>query len=201
MALLPPRVIGPLSECSTGVRVQGQLTGSTVTVFADGVQVAQNTASWADQTFTLPGGASLAAGAKVTATQTVGADTSIPSPEHVEVQQQPPAIGPVAFASNLTQCGECVWLEGLVPGAKVEVRVQGGATLGSGSSYDGNARLHLHPSIAAGNVIQAQQDACGSAGPVTTGPSVEILPEQLRRLPPRRASRPQGVRGPSRSPT
>jgi len=184
MALLPPRVIGPLSECSTGVRVQGQLTGSTVTVFADGVQVAQDTASWADQTFTLPGGASLAAGAKVTATQTVGADTSIPSPEHVEVQQQPPAVGPVAFASNLTQCGECVWLEGLVPGAKVEVRVQGGATLGSGSSYDGHARLHLNPSIAAGNVIQAQQDACGSAGPVTTGPPVEILPEQLRRLPP-----------------
>ena len=31
MALLPPRVIGPLSECSTRVRVQAQLTGATVT--------------------------------------------------------------------------------------------------------------------------------------------------------------------------
>ena len=28
MALLPPRVIGPLSECSTRVRVQAQLTGA-----------------------------------------------------------------------------------------------------------------------------------------------------------------------------
>jgi hypothetical protein len=81
-----PRVIGLLSECSAGVRVRGQLTGSTVTVFAEGGQVAQDTASWADQTFTLPGGASLAAGAKVTATQTVRVDMSVPSPEHLEVQ-------------------------------------------------------------------------------------------------------------------
>jgi hypothetical protein len=84
---LPPRH-RTLSECSTGVRVQGQLTASTVTVFADGVQVAQDTASWADQTLMLPGGASLAAGAKVTATQALGVDTSVPSSENVEVQQQ-----------------------------------------------------------------------------------------------------------------
>ena len=122
MALLPPRVIGPLSECSTGVRVQGQLTGSTVTVDADGVQVAQDTALWADQIITLAGGASLAIGAKVTATQTVGLDTSIPSPEHVVVQQRPPTIGPVAFVSNLTMCGGCLSLEGLVPGATVRVQ-------------------------------------------------------------------------------
>jgi hypothetical protein len=190
MALLPPRVTGPLSECSTGVRVQGQITGSVVTVFADGIQVAQGTASWSNQIFTLAGGGSLVAGAKVTATQAVGTETSIASPEYVEVQRQPPAIGPVAFASNLTQCGECVWLEGLVPGAKVEVRVQGGPTLGSGASYDGDARLHLSPPIGAGNVIVAQQEACGSAGPVTTGPPVEVLVEHVRILPTPRVEKP-----------
>ena len=51
MALLPPRVIGPLSECSGNVRVQGQLTGSTVTIFADGVAVGSGVASWSDHTF------------------------------------------------------------------------------------------------------------------------------------------------------
>jgi hypothetical protein len=44
MVLFSPRIIGPLSECSTGVRVQGQLTGSTVQVFANGALVAQGTA-------------------------------------------------------------------------------------------------------------------------------------------------------------
>jgi hypothetical protein len=183
MALLPPRVIGPLSECSTSVRVQGQVTGSTVKVFADGAQVAQGVASWATQEFALAGGTQLNPGAKVTTTQTVGVDTSIPSPESVEVQGRPPIVGMVGFASNLTACGECVALEGLVPGAKVEVRVQGGPTLGSGSSYDGSARLHLSPPIAAGNVIEAQQEACGSPGVVTTGPPVDVIAERLRRLP------------------
>lgn len=32
-APLPPRVLGPISECSSAVHVQGQLTGSKVTVF------------------------------------------------------------------------------------------------------------------------------------------------------------------------
>lgn len=180
MALLPPRVIGPLSECSTGVRVQGQLTGSTVTVFADGVQVAQGGASWSDQIFTLA--APLAAGQQVTATQTIGMDTSIASPESVQVQAQPPSIGHVGFRSNLNQCGECVWLEGLVPGAKVELR-DGAAVLGSGESYDGNARFGLPTPLAVGMDIEAQQIACGVAGPETDGPLVDLLVETMRTLP------------------
>src|SRR5829696_2819381 len=110
MALLPPRVIGPLSECSTAVRVQGQLTGSVVTVYANGAVVGTGTATWSDQTFPLT--TSLAAGQEVTATQTIGLDTSIASPEAVEVQAKPPVIGAVGFRSHLNQCGDCVWLEG-----------------------------------------------------------------------------------------
>ncbi len=67
MALLPPRVIGPLSECSTRVRVQSQLSGSTVTVYADGAMVASGVGSWPDQTFALT--TPLGAGQRVTATQ------------------------------------------------------------------------------------------------------------------------------------
>ena len=75
MPLLSPRVIGPLSECSGSVRVQGQFTGSTVSVYAAGVLVAQGVATWSDQTFPLTG--SLGAGQEVTATQAVGVETSI----------------------------------------------------------------------------------------------------------------------------
>ncbi|MEQ1636559.1 MAG: galactose oxidase-like domain-containing protein [Methylococcales bacterium] len=180
MALLSPRVIGPLSECSGSVRVQGQLTGSMVTIFADGAIVGTGTASWSDQTFSLS--ATLAAGQQVTATQTVGMDTSPASPEAVEVQTKPPVIGMVGFRSHLNQCGECVWLEGLVPGAKVELR-DGGALLGAGESYDGNARFHLPTPLAPGMDIKAQQTACGTPGVVTDGPPVDVVVEKLQTLP------------------
>lgn len=180
MALLPPRVIGPLSECSGSVRVQGQLTGSTVTVFADGVPVASGTASWSDQTFPLTTG--LAAGQFVNATQTIGLDTSLATPETVQVQAQPPTIGGVGFLSHLNQCGECLWLEGLVPGAKVELR-DGGTVLGSGESYDGSARLHLTTPLAIGMLVEAQQTACGIAGSITTAPPIDVVVEKLRTLP------------------
>ena len=180
MTLLPPRVIGPLSECSTSVRVQGQLTGSSVTVFADGTPVGSGTATWSDQTFPL--GAALAAGQQITATQTLGLDTSIASPQSVVVQAKPPVIGGVGFRSHLNQCGTCVWLEGLVPGATVELR-DGTTVLGSGESYDGNARFHLSTPLAAGMDIKAQQTACGTAGSVTDGPPVDVLVEKLHSLP------------------
>ena len=71
MPLLPPRVIGPLSVCSAAVRVQGQVTGSTVDLFADGVHLGSGVAHWSDQTFSLNGGVILTAGSKVTATRTL----------------------------------------------------------------------------------------------------------------------------------
>jgi hypothetical protein len=88
----------------------------------------------------------------------------------------------VGFRSHLNQCGTCVWLEGLVPGAKVELR-DGAAVLGGGESYDGHARLHLSTPLAPGMDIKAQQDACGTAGTVTDGPAVDIVMEKLRALP------------------
>lgn len=180
MALLPPRVIGPLSECSGSVRVQGQLSGSTVAIFADGIAVGSGLATWSDQIFSLS--ASLSAGQQVTATQTVGMDTSPPSPEAIEVQAKPPVVGAVGFRSHLNQCGECVWLEGLVPGAKVEMR-DGGTVLGTGESYDGNARFHLSTPLAGGMDIKAQQTACSTPGTVTDGPPVDVLVEKLQTLP------------------
>ncbi len=144
--------------------------------------MAQGVASGPDQIFLLNPGASLVAGQQVSATQTVGLDVSIPSPETVGVQAKPPTIGGVAFVSNLNQCGRCLWIEGLVPGADIEVRASGGPILANGSSYDGVARVYLNPPLAVGMTVEAQQTACGTAGAVTTGPPVDALGEQ-RTLP------------------
>jgi hypothetical protein len=151
-----------------------------VTIFANGSVVGSGTALWPDQTFPLS--ASLAAGQQVTAMQTLGLDTSPPSPEAIEVQAKPPVVGAVGFRSHLNQCGECVWLEGLVPGANVELR-DGGTVLGSGESYDGNARFHLSTPLTTGMDIKAQQTACSTPGVVTDGPPVDILVERMRTLP------------------
>ncbi len=50
------------------MRVQGQLIGATVNLFANGVRVGGGVATWSDEVFALSGGATLAPRANVTAT-------------------------------------------------------------------------------------------------------------------------------------
>src|SRR5437870_10477161 len=90
MALLPPAVVGPLSECSSRVRIQGQLIGATVDLFSNGAHVGSGVATWTDQVFPLAAGKTLAPGAAVTATQTLSGSTSPASPSPVLVQKKPP---------------------------------------------------------------------------------------------------------------
>src|SRR5215831_21015695 len=116
MALLPPLVIGPLSECSAAVRVQGQLIGATVDLYAGGVHVGSGVASWSDQVFPLNGGVTLTPGSNVTATQSLGGATSAHSPTPVTVQKKPPVVGHVGLRTHVYVCGQCLWLDGMVPG-------------------------------------------------------------------------------------
>lgn len=185
MALLSPRVIGPLSECSTSIEVRGQLTGSKVQIFADKALVAEGTATWSEQTFPLISGKNLKPGQQIVATQTVGSDVSPESPEPVIVQQQPPTIGTVAFTSPVYECGRCLRLTGAVPGAKVEVRVEKGNTTsvsGTGDSIYGDARVDLSPQTSKGEVLIAKQIACGKPGLDTLAPPAESVP--YKKLPP-----------------
>jgi hypothetical protein len=179
--LLPPRVIAPLSECSKHVRVQNQLTGSTVEILANGVHVGGGIASWSDQVFLLT--TPLLPGQHVTARQQLGPDTSPPAPptEFVEVQKKPAVIGNVGFSSPMYVCGECIHLDGLVPGATVDVKV-GGNPAGSGTADDGTVRLHLSIPIIYGQPVTAQQTACGLAGLITNSPPPD-LPEGKREGP------------------
>jgi len=78
MSLLPPRVDGPLSECSSSVRVEGQITGATVELHMTGHPgpIGGGVATWSDQTFPLSGGVHLTPGATVQALEKQGASVS-----------------------------------------------------------------------------------------------------------------------------
>ena len=171
MALLPPKVVGPLSECSRSVIVEGQLSGAQVEIFADGALVGGDVATGPRQSFILS--MLIGPGQQITARQSVGMDKSPVSPNAVIVQQKPAEIGPLAFKSHLHICGECVWIEGAVPGATVEINSAAGFR-GSAESYDGNARIGLNSAITAGEVLVAKQEACGDAGPDSLGPAPDM---------------------------
>src|ERR1700732_5184300 len=183
MPLLPPAVVGPLSECSSRVRVQGQLIGATVDVYSNGAHVASGTATWPDQVFSLFPGKMLAPGANVTATQTVSGVTSPKSPSPVIVQKRPPTVGNVTSKTHIYVCGQCLWLDGMVPGAHVEVSV-GGVVRGSGIADDGSARIHLSTPPRAADTLVAQQTACGIPGSPTNLPKPDMLPGNKRELAP-----------------
>jgi hypothetical protein len=190
MALGAPTVVGPLSECNadTGILVQGQLTGAQVDVLLNGVTViASGVAAAPSQVFTLTPGSTLSPGDQVSARQTLGGDTSDQSAA-LPVHAAPPAIGPGQYFQNpLYACAECVWLEGLEPGAKVEIESQAGAPLGAGQTPSANtgtdrgtiARIHLNRGVGAGETLVVRQTACGVVGesesPPAQRPEIESL--------------------------
>jgi Domain of unknown function (DUF1929)/Kelch motif len=183
--LLPPRIKAPVSECSAHIWVQSQFPGATVEVVdtTSGLVVATGPpAASADELFSVTG--ALIPHHKLAARQTLGTDTSELSTDTVEVQQRPNPVGPVSFVTPLVECAKCLWIEGAVPGAKVEVR-DGGAVIGTAESYDGVARVHLSQRIRATSQIEGQQTACGVPGIVThpPGPLPPLLPKQGLRLP------------------
>lgn len=170
MALVAPKVVGPLSECSDSVTVKGQLSGATVNVYADGTLVASGTSSGASETLSLT--QSLSPGEMVEAEQTVGSQTSSRSAHPVEVQKVPPDVGPVGFPTKLFECAQCLRVNGLVPGATVEIR-ENGTVIGTASTTDGNTRVSLSQPLSGGSNLVAQQEACGQDGIETSPPPLQ----------------------------
>lgn len=127
MAPFPPRVLGPLSECSSQIRLLGQVIGSTVTIFADGMLVATGEATAPDQWFKLKGGVQLKPGAKISAVQQVRGESSAPSPEPQIVQARPhQLVYPIYDPRQHLWVGcQCLSLIGMVPGAKVTIQSMG----------------------------------------------------------------------------
>ncbi|HYK42916.1 MAG TPA: DUF4185 domain-containing protein [Thermoanaerobaculia bacterium] len=180
--ILPPRVVLPLSECSTEVRLLGLVPGTTVRVTANGSLVAQGKATSDDQTFTLK--RALLAGEVVRGKQDFATEGSDITPDGVTVLRKPAGPGelsPVNLVSHLFECGQCIWFDGAFPGATVEMRA-GTDVRGSVTSPDGNARMSISKTHLL-DVLQASQTACGIPSAVTSLPPPDPLPAVNFRVP------------------
>lgn len=162
---LPPTVIGPLSECSTGIQVQGQLPNSHIRILVNGHLVAEGSANGGSDIFPLLPGQKLNGGDGVVATQ----DDSIESSPPVYVQKTPPALGPVTFLSHQFSCGGCVHIGGTVPGAIVRVGSNVGGNFvehgSAGPLIYGHGRVDLVGYVIhTAEALVARQEACGLVG-------------------------------------
>jgi len=177
LPLLPPVVIGPISVCSSSIRVRGQNVGANVQLFQSGnpSPVGGGVATWSDQPFPLKAGIQLSPGQTITATQSQDGATSAPSPTPIQVQAQPPAIGAVSCASHIYECGQALSFLGAVPGATIEVSV-GGQLRGSRVSTDGTAKILLSGPTLPTDTLVVKQTACGQTGPALTLPQPDKPP-------------------------
>jgi glycerophosphoryl diester phosphodiesterase len=184
MALCQPNVVGPLSELSTLIRVQGQLPGATVIVLSllPAVhKVAQGVATSSDQRFPLLAGVQLSAKDLLVAVQELGGDKSdMPGGDlGIGVQPKPTnvnEIGTVGFVSHLYTCGQFLWIGGMIPGAKVEVVTN--QLIGSGTAVEGYARFQLTQPLPA-TAVHAHQVVPG----LPNGPDIIRTPDVIPATP------------------
>jgi len=161
-----PWVVGPISELTRAIHVQGQFAGATVTIVSIGPNarvLAKDKAASSDTRLALTPGEVLHHDDLLVAMQELGLDAS-PQPAAgmplaVPVERGPSVpsdLGYVSFVSNLWECGRYVWLKGGVPGAECTVSM-GGATIGSDTFFESEgARLALSQPLEK-TTVSAQQ--------------------------------------------
>jgi hypothetical protein len=186
MPLCAPTIVGPVSELSKSLRIQGALPGATIVVVSVGANprdIAKYVASGGDDRIPLTPGVTLQNDDVLIALQELEGDTSGPSPNSLGLSVQdvpsiPSQLGHVGFLSHLYKCGEHLWITGAIPGATVEVEFDG-SIKGSVTALENGARLQLREGLPSGTVTAWQSIPAGK------GPSVFGQPDAitLRQLP------------------
>lgn len=182
MALVQPKIIGPLSELSSAIHVTGQLLGSTVTVFnLDKKLLASGIATSGDQYFDLISGEVLSSKDKLVAVQEFGGEVS-DFEENMAMGIQPGPknsgeLGLLIINTPLFKCGRFISVSGLIPGISVEV-FQNGSNIGTGVAQENEAVIKLDSELTLFNVSIRQVANLSTGlirGPFKTE-KVEIYP-------------------------
>jgi hypothetical protein len=177
MNLCAPTIVGPLSELSKSIRVQGQLAGSTVTISSIGPNprtvAKESSLPSSDARIVLQPGVTLDQKDLLIAVQEFGGQTSSPTAAALATPIQPAPtsagqIGHVGYETHLYECGEALFISGAIPGSAVQTSFAG-AVHGSGIANEGIARFTLNSQMVATQPVSSQQIVPGLApGPATT---------------------------------
>ncbi len=189
MPLSPPSIVSPLSACSDKVRLQGQFTNATVTIYASPnniwEEVFSGQAPGPDEIFKL--NRRLRAGENVHATQSVPGNSAGSSilEETVEPQPVPSELRVISPASHLHVCARGAAFGNGLPGAEVVVVSQSRGELGRADTdpMTGAARIAFSAALKAGEQLTAQQSICGLSGPVGSLPIPDFPANSERVLP------------------
>ena len=156
MPLLPPKLVGPITPVAPSVRVEHTLPGAWVEIQVDGAPTG-DVALCTSNSVTVPISGSLTPGGMVTATWSLGGETSPPSLPQA-VLAYPAQLGAPVFLSPIHSAMDWVDLGVLYPGATVEVRTNAGVLIGGPDTAAGAAhRVHLTDTIEPGTQLRAHQ--------------------------------------------
>ena len=161
--LSPPIVHKPIHECAEAVHVTGFIPHAVVRVYANGTELIGEAIP--PYGFTEPPirlTRPLKLGEKVTATQTVGPNTSSHSTHPVTVDRHPTVGGGLkkpTVHQVLYDCGHVVPVDNLVESVRVRV-FEGGSTLLASTPAAGPWHAVWTPELREGRLVTAQQVAC-----------------------------------------
>ena len=158
-----PEIVGKLSECSLGVQFHKLVPSATVRLQTkQGAMIDEWPVTSADQAFDFHPGQRVQTGMDVQAVQFRPSENGLlSSVVHVDGKPSPADLGKGSFAKPLYECGECVWLFNVFPGAKIQVLSHGNELLGdSVVRPDGQAHVNLKRALTLKDDLSAIQTAC-----------------------------------------
>ncbi|MEZ5288443.1 MAG: hypothetical protein R2712_27275 [Vicinamibacterales bacterium] len=157
-----PLVLAPLTPCTRKVKVNHTRSGADVFILEDGTEVGRGTRRGRRLVHRPPCGRhAAAAGRRVTRPSGAAvnrAETRLGRRGDRAGNADSRHARRHRVRKRLLQCGVCLWLEGIVPGATVTVQ-SGGPTLSVVADW---TAVHVDlPSSGAGAIVQVRQTACG----------------------------------------
>jgi hypothetical protein len=166
MELIPPRVFGPLSECSRHVLYENALPDATVVLLrtrgANTDHVGTATATNSSGIVALDPSEIFLGSDRVTAYQHNSTGASPWQAEAIEVQRSEGKFSPPQVLTHLYDCSRGFSVGAMRPGTRVEV-FHGGTLIGTGIATDGTAHVRISTSSglpSPGKVLTVRQRVC-----------------------------------------
>lgn len=183
MPLCIPVVAGPINELMTGVQVIGAVPGATLIVTAEGPSprdLGKVVASGGSDWVPLHPGELLRYTDVVVASQSLGAESSPPTPAQLAVAVSPAPqssadVGHIGTSTHLYRCGQGLWLTGVIPGATAEV-AWGGTVRAIGVAGNDGVRLQVPAGLPPGAISLRQ------VTPVGAGPAAIVRTDDAPRV-------------------